>query len=64
MTSAEIYRMICDMMLDYLRNHANGKDYMQALHMHVYAACAFYPQDDEWYLAHMGQRPAPIQCTV
>lgn len=62
MTSAEIYGMICNMLLDYLKTHNPFSCELVATHMYVYAACAFYPQSDEWYIAHMGEKPNPIQC--
>ena len=64
MTSAEIYSMVCDMLLDYMKSHNPFSCDLVATNMYVYAACAFYPQADEWYLAHMGHRPNPIHCTV
>jgi hypothetical protein len=57
MTSAEIYRMICDMLGEYLSERIIWTWGETAVCMYVYAACAFYPQADDG-------KPTPIQCTV
>ena len=58
MTSAEIYNIIAEMLMDCVKHPYT----MNAVYMHVYSACAFYPQEDSWYIAHMGAGAPPIQC--
>lgn len=52
MTSAEIYDMICEMLLEFLKTKFRFDNGETALNMYVYAACGFYPQDNEWYVEH------------
>jgi hypothetical protein len=61
-TSAEIYSMICDMMFDFLKTKFRFDYGETALNMYAYAACGYYPQDNEWYRTH-GITQNMIQCT-
>lgn len=61
MTSAEIYGIICDMLLDFIKTKYRFDYGETAVSMYVYAACGYYPQETEWFKNH-GVLQNVIQC--